>query len=126
MFCNGVYDRKAFGPGKLLICPGDPPYHAYLIQAGRARVFADVAGERVEIAEIGAGAIVGDMALIRKSRHHYGVQAIETVVTVVVSVQQIQALVDQADPLLRTILRGLVERVDRLNNEKQPGEVWFV
>lgn len=126
MSVDGIYDRKTFGPGKLLMRPGDPPHHAYLIQAGRARVFADVAGEQVEIAEIGAGEIVGDMALIRKSRHHYGVQAIETVVAVVVSVQQIQALFDQADPLLRTILRGLVERVDRLNSEKQPGEVWFV
>lgn len=126
MFTNGVYDRRTFGPGQLLIRPGDPPHHAYLIQAGRALVFADVAGERVAIAEIGAGEIVGDMALIRKSSHHYGVEVIETVVAVVVSVQQIQALFDQADPLLRTILRGLVERVDRLNRERRPGEVWFV
>ena len=126
MVADGIYDRRTFAAGRLLIRPGAPARHAYLLQAGRALVFADVAGERVEVAEIGAGEIVGDMALIRKSSHHYGVQAIETVVAVVVSVQQIQALFDQADPLLRTILRGLVERVDRLNQEKRPGEVWFV
>ena len=121
-----IHDRRLFGPGKLLIRPGDPPHHAYLIQAGRARVFADVAGQRVAIADIAAGEIVGDMALIRKSAHHYGVEAIETVVAVVVSVQHLQALFDEADPLLRTILRGMVERIDRLNHERRPGEVWFV
>jgi CRP-like cAMP-binding protein len=126
MSALGVYDRRTFGPGKLLIRPGDLPYHAYLIQAGRARVFADVDGERAVIAEIGPGEIVGDMALIRKSAHHYGVEAIGTVVAVVVSVRHIQELLDEADPLLRTILGGMVQRIDRLNSERRPGEVWFV
>lgn len=121
-----IYDRRLFGPGKLLIRPGDPPHRAYLIQAGRARVFADVAGQRVALADIAAGEIVGDMALIRESAHRYGVEAIETVVAVVVSVEHLQALFDAADPLLRTILRGMVERIDRLNAERRPGEVWFV
>jgi CRP-like cAMP-binding protein len=126
MAADSIYDRKTFGPGKLLIRPGDPPLHAYLVQAGRARVFSTDGMQRVPLAEIGAGEIVGDMALIRKSRHHYGVEAIETVVAVVVSVQHIQALLDEADPLLRTILSGMVQRIDRLNGQRRPGEVWFV
>ncbi len=125
MSALGVYDRRTFGPGKLLIRPGEPPFHAYLIQAGRARVFADVGGQRLAIAEIGAGEIVGDMALIRKSAHHYGVEAIGTVIAVVVSVQHIQELLDAADPLLRTILVGMVQRIDRLNSERRLGELWF-
>ena len=120
MSVNIIYDRKTFGPGKLLIRPDDPPHHAYLIQAGRARVFAHFKGLPVELAEVGAGEIVGDMALIRQSRHRYGVEVIETIVAVVISVQQIQQLIDHADPLLRTILNGMVRRVDLLNEEKRP------
>ena len=126
MAFSAIYDRKTFGPGTLLIRPGEPAHHAYLVQSGRARVFAVVGGEQVDLAEVGAGEIVGDMALIRKSRHHYGVEATETLIAVVVSVPHIQDLLDRADPLLRTILRGLVDRVDRLNQEKSPDEVWFV
>lgn len=126
MSANDIYDRKTFGPGKLLIRPGDPPYRAYLIQAGRARVFAHCEGVPVEIAEIGAGEIVGDMALIRGTHHCYGVEAIETVVAVVVSVQQIQQVIDDADPLLRTILTGMLRRVDQLNEEKRPHAAWLV
>jgi len=126
MSVHEIYDRKTFGPGKLLIRPGDPPHHAYLIQAGRARVFAYFEGLPVELAEIGAGEIVGDMALIRKTRHRCGVEAIDTVVAVVVSVQQIQEVIDEADPLLRTILGGMLRRVDLLNEEKRPYAAWLV
>jgi len=126
MSVDEIYDRKIFGPGKLLIRPGDAPHHAYLIQAGRARVFAYLEGLPVELAEIGPGELVGDMALIRKTRHRFGVEAIDTVVAVVVSVQQIQQLVDDADPLLRTILQGMLRRVDLMNDEKRPHAAWLV
>ena len=123
---HDIYDRKTFTPGKFLIRPGDDPIHAYLIQAGRARVFAEFEGLPVELAEVGAGEIVGDMALIRKTQHRCGVEAIDTVVAVVVSVQQIQDLIDHADPLLRTILNGMLRRVDHLNEEKRPHAAWLV
>jgi len=119
---HGVYDRRTFGPGKLLLRPGDPPHHAYLIQSGRARVFAMVNGERTNFAAMGPGDIVGDMALIRKSKHHYGVEAIDTVIAVIVSVQRLQDVIDGADPLLKTILNGMLRRIDRLNEQIRPAK----
>lgn len=116
---HDIYDRKLFGPGKLLIRPGDPPSHAYLVQSGRARVFAIVNGERKNLAALGPGDIVGDMALIRKSDHHYGVEAINTVLAVVISIRRLHDALDGADPLMKTILNGMLRRVDRLNEQKR-------
>lgn len=121
-----IHDRKTFGPGKLLIRPGDPPDQAYLIQSGRARVFDTIDGKRRELATMGPGEIVGDMALIRKSDHLHGVEAIDSVVAVVISIQRLHKALDGADPLLKTILEGMLARIDRLNEQKQPGDIWLV
>ena len=123
---HSIHDRKTFGPGKLLIRPGDPPVHAYLIQSGRARVFDTVDGERRNLAAMGPGEIVGDMALIRKSAHLHGVEALDTVIAVIISIQRLQAVLDGADPLLKTILNGMLARIDRLNEQQQPGDIWLV
>lgn len=120
----GIYDRKTFSPGQLLIRPGTPADHAYLIQSGRARVFSPGLGRRAAIADVGAGEIVGDMALIRKTPHHYGVEAIDLVTAVVISHDHIQKVLDHADPLLKTILAGMLRRIDQLNAEKQPKVAW--
>lgn len=113
-----IYDRVTFAPGKLLIRPGDRAHCAYLIQSGNARVFRDEDGHHKELAIIGPGEIVGDMALIRKTPHRSGVEAVTPVVAITISLQHIEKKIHDADPLIKSILQGMLKRIDRMNKEK--------
>lgn len=118
MTTTPVYDRKIFEAGKVLIRPNDEALNAYLIQSGTVRVFRMVDGKKVEIATAGAGDLVGDMAIIRKSNHQSGVEAVDNVVAVVVSPQFLESKINAADPLIKSLLSGLIRRLDKMNDEK--------
>lgn len=112
-----IYDRKTFPSGKRIVSPGDDAYVAYLIQSGSAKVLREDPNGQTEIARLQPGDIIGDMALIRKTKHTLAVVADDTVVVVVIPPEHIEKTIRDSDPLVRALLNGLIRRLDQMNQK---------
>jgi CRP-like cAMP-binding protein len=112
-----IYDRKTFSTGAVIVRSGENAYNAYLIQSGTAIVYKDEPTGHKAVADLEPGDIIGDMAIIRKSKHLSTVLAAETLVAVVIPPGHIEKCIRDADPLLKTLIKGLIRRIDRINAE---------
>lgn len=72
-----IYDRVAFEKGKVIIKEGDTHAQAYLIQSGRVGVYTERDGKKIELAVLGKGEIVGEMALISDQVRSASVETLE-------------------------------------------------
>lgn len=61
------FRRQAVKAGEVVVRQGDPGDYYYLIERGRAQVWRDVAGARIELAELQAGDAFGEEALIAET-----------------------------------------------------------
>lgn len=110
-----IYDRRSFAPGATIIRHGDPAVSVYLIQSGAAEVFRETSDGKTLIAKLGAGDIIGDMAILRGTKHQSTVIAMDNLVAVVVPPEHLKRAIDSAEPLIRTLLSGMIRRIDRMN-----------
>ena len=111
-----IHNRLVFSKGKTFIKQGDIATTAFLIQSGKVRVFQDHDGERKDIATLGAGQFIGEMALIRRSKHSSNVEALEETVVISVSPDLIELKLQKADPLLKTLINALLVKLDDANS----------
>ncbi len=112
-----VYDRKAFAAGAVIVKSDDPAYNAYLIQSGTAAVFREGPDGPIEVGHLEVGDIIGDMAIIRQTKHLSTVVAKEPLIAVVIPQGHIEKCIQHAEPLIRTLLQGMIRRIDHLNAE---------
>lgn len=112
-----IYDRKNFAKDAVVVRSGEPAFIAYLIQSGTAKVYKEGEGGRKELGSLQPGDIIGDMALIRKSNHQSTVIAAEAMVTVTIPPDHLEKCIRDADPLMKTFLKSMIRRIDRMNAE---------
>lgn len=112
-----IYDRKTFSKDAVIVRAGEEALHAYLIQSGTAAVCKESNEGRKELGKLQPGDIIGDMAIIRKSKHQSTVIAAEALVVVVIPPDHLQKCIRDADPLMKTLLKGMIRRIDRMNAE---------
>lgn len=112
-----IYDRKTFAPGATIVRPGEDATNAYLIQSGTAKVYQDGPQGRKEVGQLVPGDLIGDMAIIRKTKHQSSVVVAETLVVVVIPPGHIEKCIRDAEPLMKTILKGMIRRIDRMNTD---------
>ncbi len=105
--------RQEFPAGHALIRQGDVGDQAWLIQSGTLAVIrATTNGSRV-LAEIGPGAIVGEMALIDRGLRTASVVARTKVTCVELNQALYQQLIKKCPPLAAYMLESLVSAVRR-------------
>lgn len=114
-----IYDRKSFPAGRTIIHNNDLPLNAYLIQSGTAEVFRETANGRTLVAKLEPGDIIGDMAIIRGTKHQSTVVASENLVVVVIPPEHLKKSIETAPPLVKTLLNGLIQKLDRASKEKE-------
>jgi len=89
---------------------------AYLIQSGRALVFAESGDKTVELAKLEQGQIVGEMALVFDAPRTASVKAIEDMNLIVLTRQTMEQKLKQSDATIRALVEMLIKRVVSTNN----------
>ena len=106
-----VLERRAVGKDQMIIREGEFGQQAYLIQSGEVKVYLTKDDHEVEVARLGAGQIVGEMAFIFDGPRTANVKAVTDVNLIVISRQQFEDKLHDSDPTIRAIVSMLSKRV---------------
>lgn len=110
-----VHDRVAFQKGAIIIKEGDTQAQAYLIQSGRVGVFTIKGDKKIELAVLGKGEIVGEMALISDVVRTANVEALEDCNLILISRTEFEERLDNSDRAIQAMMKMLSARVAESN-----------
>lgn len=96
--------------GEVLFREGDPPTTAFLLEEGQIEIHTTQRRGRVVLAVLGPGAIVGEMAVIDESPRTATALALTPCRLRVLDRSQIAERIQQADPIIRALLQGSLQR----------------
>ncbi|GMU43593.1 MAG: EAL domain-containing protein [Xanthomonadales bacterium] len=105
--------RRSFLRGARIFTEGDAPDVAYLVESGRIEVWTAQGSRRLTLSYLGPGEILGEMAVIDRAPRSASADALTDVVVTEIRADQLRARLDEADPVLRSLLIGLLARYRR-------------
>lgn len=108
-------ERRVVKKGTLITREGDPGNCAYLIQSGRVQVFTNYDDREIELAELDAGEIFGEMALIFDDPRTANVRAIEPTSLIIIDRQVFEDKLNRSDTTIRAIVQMLTQRIVSAN-----------
>lgn len=103
----------------LVFNQGDPPDYLYLVRKGKLRVIVN----SQEVARLGAGECVGEMAVLAGTRRTGGVETLESCQLLRFSERDFLGLVDAYPELGRALLKSLVHRLAAAGRSKESKRV---
>lgn len=103
----------SFPAGEVLLREGEPGYEAFVIVDGAVEVSR---GGR-EVAVLGAGDFFGELALLDRSPRTATVTTVAPTEAVVLTLQEFDALLEEAPTLARKILQGLARRLTEVDHQ---------
>jgi EAL domain-containing protein (putative c-di-GMP-specific phosphodiesterase class I) len=103
-------DRIELQPGEHLFHEGDAPTTAFLIESGTLRITAKRDGVPVVLGELGAGALVGEMAVLDDSPRSATATALELCALTPIDQAQFAERLTEADPVVRALLLSQLSR----------------
>jgi len=109
-------EKKTFKQGENLFKEGEQGREAYLIQNGFVSIWREQDGQKVSLATRGDGEIVGEMALIDETVRSATVTAGSEVEADVITREVLLSFLEQAPPVLSTILHQLLESLRSSND----------
>jgi len=111
-----ILDRRFVPSGELVIEQGNIGNRAFLIESGKVEIFMkDEKGRTVKIAEAGAGAIIGEMALITGAQRSASIRTIQDTVLITISAKDIEDTVGQPGGLFQHVMKLMAERLRDTN-----------
>lgn len=113
---GAILERRFVPRGSVIMKEGDRGNTAFLIQSGQVRVFIEKDGKTVELARMGPGQIVGEMALVFDEPRTATVAALEDCNLIVITRQTLQQKLDKSDATVRAIVPMLMKRIVQANN----------
>lgn len=96
--------------GEALFREGDAPDGAYVIESGRIEISTTKDGRHLILSELGPGDLLGEMAVLDESPRTASATASEDSVLTRVDRSQLLERLDQADPIVRALMSGLLAR----------------
>lgn len=96
--------------GAVVFQEGDFGPCAYLIERGRVEISIERNGEKVVLAERGAGEIFGEMAIIDNQPRSATVAAAEDCELLAITREQLNRRIEECDPILRVCMNVVLER----------------
>lgn len=102
---------RLFDAGEVLFSHGKRGAEAYVIKSGKVRVTRDVDGAEKEVGVVGAGEIVGEMAVISDMPRMATATATEETLTVALSRRAVKIMLGRTDFETRTLIDFLIARV---------------
>lgn len=95
---------------------GDEGDCAYLIERGRVLIYINVHGSEVPLRVVGQGEVFGEMSLIDAQPRSASCRAVSDCDLVVVNKQQLLDRVKSVDPVVRLLMRVLLDRLRSQND----------
>lgn len=113
--------HRTLAPGEFAVRAGDPAQEIYILTAGELSVLLDSAAGSRRLATIAPGATFGDLAIVAHSAQTADVRADRASELLVLRAADFEELEhtarDLQAALLRNLLRGAYEIVERNNRE---------
>ncbi len=109
-----------FEPGDVLVRQGEPGDTMFVVLEGQVRVETETPGGTLQLAELGAGACLGEVSVLTRAPRTATVTALGPVTTVSFGRHRIERLLS-AHPRVRLLLEALVEGRARDTVEKIVG-----
>ncbi len=106
---------KTFSPGARIITKDDPAACAWLVMDGKIRVSMQRDGRRVDLAELGRGAIVGETSLFGGKTYGADVDAVESSDLMMITPEEFGRRIRSADPMVKAIVDMLIDRLKKTN-----------
>lgn len=97
-------------PGEVLFREGDSPTTAFILDDGQVEIRATQRGHEVVLALLGPGAIIGEMAVIDAAPRTATAVAVTACRLIALDRAQIAERIDAADPVIRALLQGTLQR----------------
>jgi len=97
-------------PGEVLFREGDPPTTAFILDEGQVEIRATQRGQQVMLALLGPGAIIGEMAVIDAAPRTATAVALSACRLIALDRAQIAERIEGADPVIRALLQGTLQR----------------
>lgn len=111
----GILERRAVAKGDIIIAQGKTGFEAFLIQSGDVVVYTEAEGKRVELAQMGPGQIVGEMALVADAPRTATVQALSDCNLIVITRETLNEKLQKSDPTVRALVSMLMKRLAQSN-----------
>ncbi|MBT5267431.1 MAG: cyclic nucleotide-binding domain-containing protein [Rhodospirillaceae bacterium] len=110
-------ERLNYADDQILFHQGDTGDAAYIIINGFASVLIDTPGGQVEVAQLGKGDVVGEIAILCDVPRTATVQAKESLVTLKISKDTFFKLVNDVPQIAVEIMRELASRLESTNTK---------
>jgi len=106
-----VLERKVIHTGNVFIKAGEENSRAYMIQSGKVRAFTTQGTDKIEIAQYGPGAIIGEVCLVLDEKIHISYEALTDTTVAMITRQDFQKKIQRIDKTVVTILNELVKKL---------------
>lgn len=114
-----VLERLPMPAGKTVFREGDEAYNAYFIEEGVVEVIVSRDGDDVVVAELGAGDIFGEMALLDNGRRSATVRVKENAIVVVITKNDLDRKIAKIqDRSVKALIKVLIKRLKQANEEQ--------
>ena len=115
-------DRVTFRAGKVLFRQGEDGDAAYIVIEGQADVLVSSRGDggeetQVKVAELGANAFVGELAIISDMPRTATVRAATDLVTLRIRKDHMMEMVRESQELALAVLREVVDRLAKTTRD---------
>ena len=103
-------DRETFQPGQAIFHVGELGDCAYLIEHGSVEICVCDQGEEHRVSLLGAGELIGEIALVDRQPRTATVRAVDETTLVLIRRSLVDELLEKTDPVIRHLLRVVLER----------------
>lgn len=107
---------KSYTQNKVIFSEGDVGDCAYLIEKGRVLIYVNKGDTEIALKVLGEGEVFGEMSLIDNSPRSASCRAIGDAHLIVVTKDQLIDRIQDADPVVRLLMRALLERLRSQND----------
>ena len=115
-----------FKPGDKIFAEGERGHLTYIIRKGEVRITQNIDGEERIIAHRKPGDVIGEMAVVSGACRSATATAVSGCVLAVLSRNELDRRLENADPILKVILLTAFERIReaaaKANYHEQPSE----
>ena len=102
--------RVELSGGQVVFREGDAPTTAFLVESGAIEISTQQGDDTVVLGRLGPGDLLGEMAVIGASPRTATATALEPTVLVAIDQATIHERVENADPVVRALIRGQLKR----------------
>ena len=108
---------KAYGDGQVIVREGDVGDRMFVIQKGNLRVIRKLEGREIQIAELGAGDIFGEMAIFERAARSATVIAVGEARVLSLDKKSFLSKLHQDPSLAYRLLEQMARRIRKMDEE---------